>query len=94
MTEIAATFSIPEFLYEEGSFGVFVLVTLILGGGAATLAGAPCSFTGACAVRTPGANNNRSPTQKMLGEIFKRLRLICIVCCLMLLKTRATEIIT
>ena len=39
MTEIAATFSIPEFLYEEGSFGVFVLVTLILGGGAATLAG-------------------------------------------------------
>jgi hypothetical protein len=39
LTEIAATFSIPEFLYEEGSFGVFVLVTLILGGGAATLAG-------------------------------------------------------
>ena len=32
-------FSIPEFLYEEGSFGVFVLVTVILGGGAAALAG-------------------------------------------------------
>jgi len=35
LTQIAASFSIPEFLYEEGSFGVFVLVTLILGGGAA-----------------------------------------------------------
>lgn len=27
------------FLHEEGSFGVFVLVTIILGGGAAALAG-------------------------------------------------------
>jgi len=27
------------FIYEEGSFGVFVLVTIILGGGAAALAG-------------------------------------------------------
>ncbi len=25
--------SIPELLYEEGSFGIFVLVTVILGGG-------------------------------------------------------------
>jgi hypothetical protein len=31
--------SIPELLYEEGSFGVFVLVTLVLGGGAAWLTG-------------------------------------------------------
>jgi len=30
---------IPELFYEEGSFGVFVLVTVILGGGAALLAG-------------------------------------------------------
>jgi hypothetical protein len=28
-----------EFLYEEGSFGVFLLVTVFLGGGAAALAG-------------------------------------------------------
>ena len=32
-------FSIPELLYEEGSFGVFLLVTVILGGGAAALSG-------------------------------------------------------
>jgi hypothetical protein len=32
-------FSIPQFLYEEGSFGVFLLVTIILGGGAAWLTG-------------------------------------------------------
>ena len=32
-------FSIPELIYEEGSFGVFVLVTIILGGGAAALSG-------------------------------------------------------
>lgn len=32
-------FSIPDFLYEEGSFGVFVLVTVILGGGGAWLTG-------------------------------------------------------
>jgi branched-chain amino acid transport system ATP-binding protein len=38
-------FSIPEFLYEEGSFGVFVLVTIILGGGAAGLAGRAIAAT-------------------------------------------------
>ena len=27
------------FVYEEGSFGIFLLVTIILGGGAAVLAG-------------------------------------------------------
>ena len=31
--------SIPELLYEEGSFGVFLLVTVILGCGAAWLTG-------------------------------------------------------
>jgi hypothetical protein len=36
-----------EFLYEEGSFGVFVLVTLILGGSAGWL-------TGRAAARTRG----------------------------------------
>jgi hypothetical protein len=30
---------IGQFLYEEGSVGVFLLVTIILGGGAAALAG-------------------------------------------------------
>jgi hypothetical protein len=30
---------ISQLLYEEGSFGVFLLVTLILGGGAAALSG-------------------------------------------------------
>ncbi len=40
MDRIATTFSsIPELIYEEGSFGVFLLVTIILGGGAATLSG-------------------------------------------------------
>jgi hypothetical protein len=32
-------FSIPEFLYEEDSFGVFLLVSVLLGGGASWLAG-------------------------------------------------------
>ena len=32
-------FSIPEFLYEEDTFRVFLLVTFLLGGGAAWLAG-------------------------------------------------------
>jgi hypothetical protein len=32
-------FSIPEFLYEEGSFGVFLLVTVGMGGGAAWMSG-------------------------------------------------------
>ena len=31
--------SIPELLYEEGSFGIFVLVTVVLGCGAAWLTG-------------------------------------------------------
>jgi len=39
MTGIATAFSIPDFLYEEHSFGVFILVTVILGGGAAALSG-------------------------------------------------------
>jgi hypothetical protein len=33
------TFPMQALLYEEGSFGVFALVTVILGGGAAVLAG-------------------------------------------------------
>ena len=33
------------FLHEEGSFGVFLLVTVILGGGAATLAGRAIALT-------------------------------------------------
>jgi hypothetical protein len=41
----AAYISIPEFLYEEGSFGVFVLVTVILGGGAAALSGRAIAAT-------------------------------------------------
>ena len=45
MTEISTAFSIPEFLYEEGSFGVFLLVTIILGGGAALLAGRAVATT-------------------------------------------------
>ena len=39
MDQISTAFSIPELLYEEGSFGVFVLVTVILGGGAGWLTG-------------------------------------------------------
>jgi len=45
LTEISTAFSIPEFLYEEGSFGVFLLVTIILGGGAALLAGRAVATT-------------------------------------------------
>ena len=37
--------SIPELLYEQGSFGVFLLVTLILGGGAAWLSGRAIAAT-------------------------------------------------
>ena len=40
-----ASFSIPELLYEEHSFGVFILVTLILGGGASALAGRAVAAT-------------------------------------------------
>jgi len=32
-------FSVPEFLYEEGSFGVFLLVAVGMGGGAAWMSG-------------------------------------------------------
>lgn len=39
MDTVATAFSLPEFFYEEDSFGVFLLVTLVLGGGAAWLAG-------------------------------------------------------
>jgi len=42
---LASYISIPEFLYEEGSFGVFVLVTVTLGGGAAALAGRAIAAT-------------------------------------------------
>ena len=42
---LATTISIPEFLYEEDSFGVFVLVTVILGGGAAALSGRAIAAT-------------------------------------------------
>ena len=45
MNEILTAFSIPELLYEEGSFGVFLLVTIILGGGAALLAGRAIALT-------------------------------------------------
>jgi hypothetical protein len=38
-------FSMQGLLYEEGSFGIFVLVTIILGGGAAALAGRAIAFT-------------------------------------------------
>jgi hypothetical protein len=35
----AGGFSFTQFFYEEGSFGVFLLVSIILGGGAAWLSG-------------------------------------------------------
>ena len=38
-------FSIPELLYEEGSFGVFLLVSIVLGGGAAALSGRAIAAT-------------------------------------------------
>jgi hypothetical protein len=37
--------SLQGFLHEEGSFGVFLLVTIILGGGAAALAGRAVAIT-------------------------------------------------
>jgi hypothetical protein len=37
--------ALTEFLYEEGSFGVFLLVTVILGGGAAALSGRAIALT-------------------------------------------------
>jgi len=39
------SFSVPELLYEEGSFGVFVLVTVLMGGGAAWLSGRAIALT-------------------------------------------------
>ena len=45
MSDISTAFSIPELLYEEGSFGVFLLVTIILGGGAALLTGRAIATT-------------------------------------------------
>ena len=45
MSQISTAFSIPELLYEEGSFGVFLLVTIILGSGAAALAGRAIAAT-------------------------------------------------
>jgi len=41
----STTWSIAGLFYEEDSFGVFVLVTLILGGGAAALAGRAVAAT-------------------------------------------------
>jgi hypothetical protein len=38
-------FSIPEFLSDERSLGVFILVTLVMGGGAAWLAGRSIAAT-------------------------------------------------
>ncbi len=37
--------SLQGLLYEEGSFGIFLLVTIILGGGAAALAGSAIAVT-------------------------------------------------
>jgi hypothetical protein len=37
--------SVSELIYEEGSFGVFLLVTVLLGGGAAFLAGRAIAAT-------------------------------------------------
>jgi hypothetical protein len=45
LNEVSTAFSIPEFLYEEHSFGVFLLVTVVLGGGAALLAGRAIATT-------------------------------------------------
>jgi hypothetical protein len=39
MTMFATSISIPALLYEENSFGVFLLITVVLGDGAAALAG-------------------------------------------------------
>ena len=43
--DAVASLSIPGLFYEEGSFGVFLLVTVVLGGGAATLAGRAIAAT-------------------------------------------------
>jgi hypothetical protein len=38
-------FSLPQLLYEEGSVGVFILVSLVMGGGAAWLSGRAIAAT-------------------------------------------------
>jgi hypothetical protein len=45
MDQVATAFSIPDLLYEEGSFGVFLLVTVALGGGGAWLTGGAIAST-------------------------------------------------
>jgi len=45
LSDLSTAFSIPELLYEENSFGVFLLVTVVLGGGAATLTGRAIAAT-------------------------------------------------
>ncbi len=45
MNGISTAFSIPALFYEGRSFGVFLLVTIILGGGAAALAGRALATT-------------------------------------------------
>lgn len=45
MTSPVSFSTITAFLYEEDSFGVFILVTVILGGGAAWLAGRAVAAT-------------------------------------------------
>jgi hypothetical protein len=45
LNEVATAFSIPELLYEERSLGVFLLATIILGGGASLLAGRAVAIT-------------------------------------------------
>jgi hypothetical protein len=43
--QAADTFSFAQLIYEEGSFGVFLLVSIILGGGAAWLSGRAIALT-------------------------------------------------
>jgi len=44
-SELSMDFSLAQLFYEEGSFGVFLLVTIILGGGAAALSGRAIAAT-------------------------------------------------
>jgi hypothetical protein len=45
LSELSTTLSLPDLLYEEHSFGVFLLVTIVLGGGAAALTGRAIAAT-------------------------------------------------
>jgi hypothetical protein len=45
LSDVSTAFSIPELFYEEDSFGVFLLVTIVLGGGAAALTGRAIAAT-------------------------------------------------